>query len=102
MTLQAFASYYDILYDKNLPHHEDFCHRKKVFLYYKLDGVGAKLDRPLDDTATGFFIAKDIAEGKFGDHDDLVILKILVELAGCDQDYVQQLLDLRITGLGLI
>ena len=37
MTLHTFALYYDILYDKNLSRHEDFCHedfchRKKDFL----------------------------------------------------------------------
>ena len=68
----------------------------------KLDGVGAELNRPFDDTAVGFFVADDITKRKFGDYDDLVILKIMTELAGCDQDYIQQLLDLRILSLGLV
>jgi hypothetical protein len=68
----------------------------------ELDGVGAELDYPLDDMATSFFVVEDITEGKFGDHDDLVVLEVMAELAGCDQDCVQRLLDLRIPNLGLI
>jgi len=43
-----------------------------------------ELNRPFDDVATGFFIAEDISEVEFGDHDDLVILEVMVELVGCD------------------
>ena len=68
----------------------------------ELNGVGAKLDSPFDDVAVGFLIAKDITEGEFGGHGDLVVLEVMVELAGCGQDCIQQLLDLGVPSLGLI
>ena len=47
----------------------------------KLDGVGAELDRPFDDMAAGFFVAEGITKEEFDDYSDLVILKIMAELA---------------------
>ena len=52
--------------------------------------------------AVGLFVAEDVPQRELGDHGDLVILEVVTELARCDQDDVQQLLDLRITSLGLV
>ena len=68
----------------------------------EFNGVSAELDSPLDDTAVGLFVTEDVPQRELGDHDDLVILKVVTELTRRDQDGVQQLLDLRITSLGLI
>ena len=68
----------------------------------KLDGVGAELDHPFYDAAVGFLIVKDITEGEFSGHGDLVVLEVMAELVGCGQDCVQQLLDMGVLSLGLI
>ena len=39
--------------------------------------------------AAGFFVAEGITKEEFDDYSDLVILEIMVELVGCDQDYIQ-------------
>ena len=54
----------------------------------ELNGVGAELNRPFDDAPTNFFIAKNVTEREFDDYGDLVILEVMVELAGCNQDRV--------------
>ena len=61
-----------------------------------------ELDSPLDDVAVGLFVAENVPQRELGDHGDLVILKVVAELARRNQDGVQQLLDLRIMSLGLI
>ena len=52
----------------------------------KIDGIGAELNRPFDDVVVSFFVAENITKGEFGDYDDVVILKIMVKLVGCDLD----------------
>jgi len=68
----------------------------------ELNGVGAELDHPFYDAAVGFLIVKDITEGEFSGHGDLVVLEVMAELVGCGQDCVQQLLDMGVLSLGLI
>ena len=45
---------------------------------------------------------ENVPQRQLGDHDDLVILEVVAELARRDQDGVQLLLDLRITSLGFV
>jgi hypothetical protein len=45
---------------------------------------------------------KNITKWKLGDNNNLVYFEIVAKLAGCNQDCVQQLLDLRISGLRLV
>ena len=47
----------------------------------EFNGVSAELDSPLDDTAVGLFVAEDVPKRELGDHDDLVIHKVMAELA---------------------
>ena len=54
----------------------------------EFDGVSAKLDNPLDDVAIGLFVAENVPQSELGDHDDLVILELVVELAQRNQDGV--------------
>ena len=54
----------------------------------KFDGVSTELDNPLDDTTVGLFAAENVPQRELGDHGDLVILKVVVELARCNQDGV--------------
>ena len=68
----------------------------------KFNGVSAKIESPLNDVAVGLFVVENVPQGELSDHDDLVILKVVAELARRNQDGVQQLLDLRIMSLGLI
>ena len=68
----------------------------------KVDGIGTELDRPFIDAAAGFLVAEDITEWVLGNHYYGVGLKVVVELVGCDQDGVQQLLDLGVASLRLI
>ena len=52
-----------------------------VGLLSEFDGVSAKLDSPLDDMTVGLLVVKNIPQGELGDHDDLVILEVVTELA---------------------
>ena len=47
----------------------------------EFNGVSAELDSPLDDTAVGLFVMKDVPQRELGDHSDLIILKVMAELA---------------------
>ena len=46
----------------------------------KFDGVSAELDSPLDDVAIGLFVAENVPQRELGDHDNLVVLKVMAEL----------------------
>ena len=46
----------------------------------EFNGVSAELHNPLDDTAVGLFVVEDVPKRELGDHDDLVILKVVIEL----------------------
>ena len=52
----------------------------------KIDGIGAELDRPIDDTATGFLIAKNVTKRVLYDYCYVVGIEVVVELPGCDKD----------------
>ena len=54
----------------------------------KFNGVSAELNCPLDDMAIGLFVVEDVPQRELSDHGDLVILKVVVELARCNQDGV--------------
>ena len=60
--------------------------RLNGWLAPKLNGVRAELNRPLDDMAIGFFVAEDITEWEFRDHDNLVELKVMAKLSRCNQN----------------
>ena len=54
----------------------------------EFNGVSAKLDITLDDVAVGLFVAENVPQRELGDHGDLVILKVMVELARHDQNSI--------------
>ena len=54
----------------------------------KIDGIGAKLDRPFDDAAAGFLIAKNVTERVLYDYRNVVGIEVVAELLGCDKDGV--------------
>ena len=54
----------------------------------KVDGIGAKLDHPFNDVATGFLVAKDVTERVLSDYCYVVGIKVVAELLRCDQDGV--------------
>ena len=68
----------------------------------KVDGIGAELDRPFNDVAAGFLIAEDVIEQVFREYCYVVGIKVVAELPGCDQDGIQQFLDLWVASLGLV
>ena len=60
----------------------------------KIDGIGAELNYPFNDVAVGFFVAEDVTEWVLSDYRYVVGVKVVAELPRCDQDGVQQVLDL--------
>ena len=68
----------------------------------EVDGIGAKLDRPFNDVAAGFLVVEDITEWVLSDYCYVVGIKVVMELLGCDQDGIQQLLDLWVASLRLV
>jgi hypothetical protein len=68
----------------------------------EVDGIGAELDRPFNDAAAGFLVAKDVTEWVLSDYRYVVGVKVVTELPGCDQNSVQQLLDLGVASLRLV
>ena len=54
----------------------------------KFDGVSAELNCPLDDAAIGLFVAENVPQRELGDHGDLVILEVVLELSRCNQNCV--------------
>ena len=50
----------------------------------KVDGIGAELDRPFNDAATGFLVAEDVTEWVLSDYSYVVGVKVVMELPGCD------------------
>ena len=52
--------------------------------------------------AAGFLIVEDVAEWVLSDYYYVVGIKVVTELLGCDQDGVQQLLDLWVVSLKLV
>jgi hypothetical protein len=50
----------------------------------------------------GIFVVQDISQRKLGDHFNGVSVKIMAQFVRGNQDGVEQLLDQRVTGLGLI
>ena len=68
----------------------------------KFDGVGAELDRPFNDVATGFLIVEDVTEWVLYDYCYVIGVEVVAELPRGDQDGIQQLLDLGVASLRLI
>ena len=52
----------------------------------EVDGIGAELNRPFNDAATGFLVLKDIAEWVLSDYRYVVGVEVVTKLLGCDQD----------------
>ena len=50
----------------------------------KVEGVGAKLDRPFNDAATVFLVVEYITEWVLGDHCYGVGFEVVMELLGCN------------------
>ena len=68
----------------------------------KVDGIGAELDHPFNDAAVGFLVVEDVAEWVLSDYYYVVGVKLVTGLPRCDQDGVQQLLDLEVVSLRLV
>jgi len=68
----------------------------------EVDGIGAKLDHPFNDASAGFLVVEDVTERVLSDYYYVVGIKVVVELLGCDQDGIQQFLDLWVASLRLI
>ena len=68
----------------------------------EVDGIGAELNRPFNNVVTGFLIVEDVAKQVLSDYYYVVGVEVMMELLGCDQDGVQQLLDLGLASLRLI
>ena len=56
----------------------------------------------MNDAIAAFLAAEDVTEWVLSNHHYGVSLEVVAELLGCDQDSVQQLLDLRTASLRLI
>ena len=54
----------------------------------EVDGIGFELDRPFNNAAAGFLVAKDVIERVLSDYCYVVVIKVVVELLRCDQDGV--------------
>jgi hypothetical protein len=57
--------------------------------------------RPLGDSARRIRVADDLAQRERRDHRDWVGLEVVTELAPCKHHRVEELLDLRVSRLGL-
>jgi hypothetical protein len=68
----------------------------------KFQQIWAKLQCPLDDAPVGVFIAQNVSQRKLGDHFNGVSVKIMAQFTRGNQDGIEQLLDLGVTGLGLV
>jgi hypothetical protein len=68
----------------------------------EIDGIGTELDRPFNDVATGLLVVKDITESVLRNHCYVVGVEVVTKLLGCDENGVQQLLDLGVASLRLI
>ena len=68
----------------------------------EVDGIGAELDCPFNDVAAGFLVLEDITEWVLSDYRCVVGVEVVTNLLGCDQDGIQQLLDLGEASLRLI
>lgn len=68
----------------------------------EVDGIGAELDRPFNDAAAGFLIVEDVAEWVLSNYIYVVGVEVVMVLSGCDQDGIQQLLDLWVASLRLV
>ena len=47
----------------------------------EVNGVGAELNSPLDDTTVGLFISENVSQRELSDHSDLVVFEVMSELA---------------------
>ena len=47
----------------------------------EFNGVGAKLNSPLNDAAVGLFVAENVPQRELSDHGDLVVFEVMSELA---------------------
>ena len=52
----------------------------------KIDGIGAKLDRPFDVATAGFLIVENVIEWVLHDYRYVVGIEVVAELPGCDKD----------------
>ena len=50
----------------------------------EVDGIGAELDRPINDAVAGFLVAEDVIEWLLSDYCYVVGIKVLAELLGCN------------------
>jgi len=68
----------------------------------KVDGIGVELAFPFNNATTGFLVVEDVTEWVLSNYRYVVGVEVVMELPRCDQDGVQQLLDLGVASLRLI
>jgi hypothetical protein len=54
----------------------------------EVNGIGAELDRPFNDAAASFLVAKAVIEWVLNDYRYVVGIKVVTELSRCDQDSI--------------
>ena len=55
---------------------------------FEFNGVSVELNSPLNDAAVGLFVAENVPQRDLGDHGDLVILEVVLELARRNQNCI--------------
>ena len=68
----------------------------------EVDSIVPELDRPFNDAAASFLVAKDVAEWVLSNHCYVIGIEVMLKLPRRDQDGIQQLLDLGVASLRLI
>lgn len=62
----------------------------------------AELDDPFGNMSCDFLVFDNLTRGIRGNERDLVVLEVVAQLLGCHDHSAEQLLDMRISGLGIM
>ena len=68
----------------------------------EVNGIGAELDHPFNNAAAGFLVVEDVVEWVLSDYRYVVGFEVVTELPGCEEDGIQQLLNLGAVSLRLV
>ena len=68
----------------------------------KVNGVCAELDRPFNHAVANFLFVEDVVEWVLSDYRYVVGFEVVTELPGCEEDGIQQLLNLGAVSLRLV
>ena len=50
----------------------------------EVNGIGAELDHPFNDAATGLLVEEDVAEWVLSNYRYVIGVEVVMELPGCD------------------